>query len=138
MTTIGVFASIFNEAGDVLCVQRNYAPFGWTTPGGRLEDGESPEVAVIREVLEETGYHVTVERLIGLYAAPFKSDLVISFACRITGQVHWQANEEIAAMAFFPSGALPSPMKSNTRSRIQDALEGKEGIWRTFTAAEHA
>jgi 8-oxo-dGTP diphosphatase len=137
MTTIGVFASIFNEAGEILCVQRNYPPFGWTTPGGKLEDGEAPEVAVVREVLEETGYHVKVERLIGLYAAPFKNDLVISFACRITGRDQWEANDEISAAAFFPLATLPVSMKANTRVRIRDAGEGKHGVWKTFTAEEH-
>lgn len=138
MTTIGVFATILNEQGEVLCVQRNYPPYGWTTPGGRLEDGETPEKAVIREVREETGYHVCVERLVGLYAAPFKADLVISFVCRVTGSEQWQVNEEISAVAFFPLNDLPGPMKNNTRVRIHDAVEGKQGIWRSFTAANHA
>lgn len=138
MTTIGVFATIFNERDEVLCVQRNYAPYGWTIPGGRLEDGESPEMTVVREVLEETGYHVSVERLVGLYSAPFKADLVISFVCHITGYELWQANEEIAAVAFFPLTELPDPTRNNTRVRILDAFAGKQGIWRCFTADEHA
>lgn len=138
MTTIGVFATIFNEQDEVLCVQRNYAPYGWTTPGGRLEDGESPEMAVVREVLEETGYHVCVDRLVGLYAAPFKDDLVISFVCRITGYEQWRVNDEISAVGFFPLSELPGPMKNNTQVRIRDAFEGKQGIWRSFTAADHA
>jgi len=36
-------------------------------PGGHIESGESPEAAVIREVLEETGCHVTCGELIGTY-----------------------------------------------------------------------
>jgi 8-oxo-dGTP diphosphatase len=138
MTTIGVFAAIFNEQHEILCVQRNYSPYGWTTPGGRLEGGESPEAAVVREVLEETGYHVKVERLIGLYSAPFKDDLVISFACRIAGREQWLPDDEISAMGFFSLSDLPGPMKNNTRIRVLDAFEGKIGILRTFTAAEHA
>ena len=138
MTTIGVFAAIFNDAGEILCVQRNYQPYGWTVPGGRLEDGEGPEDAVIREVLEETGYQVSVERLVGIYAAPFKSDLVISFVCRIEGRVPWEPDGEIAAAKFFSVDALPTPMKGNTRTRIADAKSGKTGIWRTFTKDEHS
>lgn len=138
MTNIGVFASIFNENNEILCVQRNYPPYGWTTPGGRLEDGEAPEDGVVREVFEETGYHVLVERLVGIYAAPFKSDLVISFACTISAREHWKADAEIADVRFFPVSELPTPMKNNTRVRTLDASEGKVGIWRTFTAEEHA
>ncbi len=36
-------------------------------PGGHIETGESPEAAVVREVLEETGCRVSVEELIGVY-----------------------------------------------------------------------
>lgn len=138
MTTIGVFANILNEDGQILCVQRNYAPYGWTVPGGRLEDGESPEDGVIREVLEETGYRVIVENLVGIYSAPFKSDLVIYFACKILTREVWQPDSEIAAADFFPVQNLPSPMKNNTRIRIQDACTGKIGVWRTFSKEEHS
>ena len=36
-------------------------------PGGHIEAGESPEAAVIREVLEETGCHVACSELVGVY-----------------------------------------------------------------------
>lgn len=40
----------------------------WTMPGGGLEDGEDPEVAVRREVTEETGYKVVVDELLGIHS----------------------------------------------------------------------
>jgi len=137
MTTIGVFASIFDEFGKILCVRQNYPPFGWTTPGGRLEDGESPEQALMREVHEETGFQVRVTRLIGLYSAPFKDDLVVSFACDIEAADTWAPNDEIAAREFFPVYALPMPMKNNTRVRIRDACMCETAVFRTFTREEH-
>ena len=45
------------------------APTGettWTLPGGRVEQGEDPFDAVIREVAEEAGYEAVVERLLGV------------------------------------------------------------------------
>jgi 8-oxo-dGTP diphosphatase len=38
----------------------------WTLPGGKVEHGEDPFDAVVREVAEETGYAVEVERLLGV------------------------------------------------------------------------
>ncbi|WP_087015158.1 NUDIX hydrolase [Leucobacter sp. 7(1)] len=39
---------------------------GWTLPGGGLEDGEDPRVAVVREVMEETGLEARVGKLLGV------------------------------------------------------------------------
>ncbi|HLP22704.1 MAG TPA: NUDIX hydrolase [Microbacteriaceae bacterium] len=39
---------------------------GWTLPGGGIEGTEHPADAVVREVFEETGFHIRVEELIGV------------------------------------------------------------------------
>lgn len=63
-----VFAGgcIFNEEGMVL-VQRRKDSHQWGFPGGAIEIGETPEMAAIREIKEETGLVVEVEDLIGIY-----------------------------------------------------------------------
>ncbi len=56
-----VGAVIFDAADAVLLVRRGHAPQRgeWTLPGGRVEDGETSEGAIAREVREETGLRVT-------------------------------------------------------------------------------
>lgn len=50
----------------VLLILRRDVPV-WVLPGGGIDPGESPENAAIREILEETGLTVKVERLVGHY-----------------------------------------------------------------------
>jgi ADP-ribose pyrophosphatase YjhB (NUDIX family) len=65
-TQKAVGAVIFDGQGRVLLVLRGKPPLRgtWTLPGGRTEPGESPEAAVEREVLEETGLAVQAQRLV--------------------------------------------------------------------------
>ena len=61
--------AIFNEKGEIL-LQRRADNGYWGLPGGKVDIGESVEQGAIREVLEETGLHVTIKRLIGVYSDP--------------------------------------------------------------------
>jgi len=53
----------------MLLIQRGEEPFrgSWTLPGGYVEADEAPDVAVVREVFEETGLRTGVIGLIGLW-----------------------------------------------------------------------
>lgn len=132
MTTIGIFAAIFDDKGRILCVKRAYDPQNWTTPGGRMESGESPVAALEREVREETGYVVRAGRLLGAYAATFKDDLVLSIEAKIIGREAWEPDTEIAEVGFFAQDALPQPMHPFTATRIRDAFEGRVGMIRVL------
>lgn len=131
MPTVGVFAAIFDEQGRILCVKQNYAPRKWTTPGGRMEKGESPVETLIREVREETGYCVQPGRLIGVYSAAHKNDLVLSFEATITNEERTSTDDEIAEMGFFAQHELPHPLTQGATARIQDAFAGASAIVRT-------
>ena len=63
-----VFAGgcVFDTDGKVL-LQRRGDSNKWGFPGGAIEIGETPEMAAIREVKEETGLDVKVTDLIGIY-----------------------------------------------------------------------
>ncbi len=130
MTTIGVFANIFDETRRILCVKRAYGPKNWTTPGGGMEAGETPLQALVREVQEETGYLVRPGRLIGVYSKPERDDLVLSIDAEIIGKNPWRPNSEIAEFGFFGPDELPRPMQRSTHMRLMDAFDRKFGVIR--------
>jgi 8-oxo-dGTP diphosphatase len=59
-----VYRFIENGRIEIACIYRE-ARGDWTFPKGKLDEGETFEQAALREVLEETGLHCTIERFVG-------------------------------------------------------------------------
>jgi ADP-ribose pyrophosphatase YjhB (NUDIX family) len=66
---VAVSAVVLNESGEILMIERTDSG-KWSIPGGGMEPGETVTAAVRRELLEETGYKVRVDRLVGVFADP--------------------------------------------------------------------
>ena len=66
MKTIEVVAAIIHKDHKILATQRGYGDFkdGWEFPGGKMEKGESPEAAIVREIREELEVEIEPEKLI--------------------------------------------------------------------------
>ena len=62
MKTVKVVAAIITKNSKIFATQRGYGDFkdGWEFPGGKVEQGESPEQAIIREIKEELGAEIKV------------------------------------------------------------------------------
>lgn len=62
MKTIQVVAAIIREDGRIFAAQRGYgsAKDGWEFPGGKIEPGETPEQALVREIWEELNAEIAV------------------------------------------------------------------------------
>ncbi len=62
MKTVKVVAAIITRDGKIFATQRGYGDFkdGWEFPGGKVEPGESPETAIVREIREELGADIKV------------------------------------------------------------------------------
>ena len=115
MKTVEVVAAVIREGNRVFATQRGYGPCkdGWEFPGGKIELGETPEQALIREIREELDAEITVgEKLCQVeYDYP---DFHLSMGCyfcavragRLTLREHeaakWLAPDELDAVAWLP------------------------------------
>lgn len=66
MKTIYVVAAIIRHGNKILATQRGYGEHKdwWEFPGGKIELGETPEEALIREIQEELATDITVDKYI--------------------------------------------------------------------------
>ena len=80
----GAHVLAIDGAGRILVVRTTYLGPGWMLPGGRVERGETPHAAAVRETREETGLDVDVDRLL-LVDARKGGDVSFVFAGRVTG-----------------------------------------------------
>ncbi len=66
MKTIEVVAAIIAENGRIFATQRGYGDFKdmWEFPGGKMEEGESREEALVREIREELETEISADRFL--------------------------------------------------------------------------
>ena len=115
--------------GDQVLLVRRADNGAWTPVTGIVDPGEEPAVAAAREVAEETGVRVRVDRLASTDAHPEvrhangdrAAYLDLTFACTwLDGEAH-VADDESSEVRWWPVDALP-PMGELPRRRIEAAL----------------
>ena len=113
-----------NDRGEVLLVLREDARI-WALPAGRCEPGETYEQAAVREVREETGYEVELERVVGDYwrpQMPHGGDQMRVYVGRVTGGDPSAHDWESLGVRWFPLDALPRWLFRFSAEHIEDAL----------------
>lgn len=129
----GVGAVVLNDAGEVLLLKRADKE-QWALPTGSVEQCEPVQEAIVREVEEETGLHITVERLTGVYSHPdqqvfsYPSGKAVHFItncfrCTIEGGTPEADEDEALEVGFFAVTDLPSNILSMQPQWIADATE---------------
>lgn len=119
MKKINVVAAVIVQDDQILATQRGYGDFkdGWEFPGGKIEDGERPEDALKREILEELGAKVEVQELIDVveYDYPNFHLSMMCFRCTLNGGTvqlleheagRWLKWEELEEVEWLPADLM--------------------------------
>src|SRR5690606_11042673 len=118
--SVSVTAAVFHDDGRVLAIRRE-DDGRWVPPGGIIELDETPEHAVIREVLEETGVHVKPEVLTGVYKNMVLGVVSLTFRCHaISGEP--KPGDEALESAWLTLDEVRSRMPEARCVRVLDAL----------------
>jgi len=113
----GVIGLAFNDKKEVLLIKRRDIPI-WIIPGGGIEDGETPEEAMIREFQEETGFRIKIKRKAAIYRQDNKKDIHL-FVCQIIfGKP--TLGPETKEINFFDSNQIPSLSHPSIREWLDD------------------
>ena len=116
MKTIEVVAAIITHNNQIFATQRGYGEFkdGWEFPGGKMEPGETPQQALVREIREELDTEIEVGSLVETveYDYPNFHLIMHCFLCTIRSgdlvlkeheAAKWLAKEELYSVDWLPA-----------------------------------
>ncbi len=127
-------AVIHDPEGRVLLIRQNYGQRRWGFPGGRINPGETPVHAVIREVRVETGLETQVTDLVGLYhlcggSASLPDQLTYAFRCTVVGgEAVVNLPSKVAGLGWYAPDVLPAPTTPSVTVVVTDSATGLSGV----------
>ncbi len=115
------------HAAQLLLIRRavNPAKGKWALPGGYMDAGEMPEAALKRELWEEVGLEIEIDRLIDIFPMVGREvtspGIVLAYVARpaigaATGEL--QSNDDVSAAAWFTPAALPTDIAFDSTRQL--------------------
>jgi len=89
---MAVDAVILDDKDNIVLIKRKFPPFKdfYALPGGAVDEGENPQVSLIREVKEETNLKVKIVKKIGIFDEPNRDPRgevhSVAYLCKILGE----------------------------------------------------
>ncbi len=108
-----VVAAVVEVDGKVLCMQRGktrytYTSYLWEFPGGKIEEGETPQQALHRELIEEMDLDVEVHELLATVTHDYPDFTITLAAYRCVATTTHFTMREHAACRWLSWADLPS------------------------------
>ena len=121
--TYGVKCVVEHD-GKWLMIRNTYGHRYWTLPGGGVKRGESPAVAVRREVAEEVGITLREVEPLGEYLSTlhYSKDTVYCFRASVDSSAYEIDGKEIAEARWMPPDTIP-PDRGNAVNQVLRMLE---------------
>ena len=119
--SVSVAAVILDDDEDHVLLIRRRDNDRWEPPGGILELGETLDEGVRREVREETGLDVRVERLSGVYKNMRRGIVALVFRCTAGGRPSAES-AEASVVAWVPLHQVADLMTPAYAVRVLDAV----------------
>ena len=117
---VGVTAIIFNEKNEVLLFRHTYRQHSWSLPGGYMKSGEHPAEALEREIKEESGFVVSVDKSFKTRTDRTSSRLDLCYLGVFIGG-EFKKSDEVSDYGFFSQDKMPL-LRSNQVFLIEEAL----------------
>lgn len=135
---VSVRTIVTNEANEVLMVKEKSEQL-WSFPGGWCDVLESPQENAIKEVVQESGYQIKIDRLLGVFFRDKykerKQSLISEYCIYFHGSIIEKVSEhnhEIVDVGFFKQDKLPSLSFKNSKEEVERALEALNNNSATF------